>query len=1337
MLFKSVKTRLIAIFLLLAFLPLLALRFIAYPHALEALKTEAIKNLENVGIKQAEIVTLWMRERVRDVKVAARNPLVIQGIHVTPKDKEFLLLSAFLNTIKESYGYKEVLISDAEGQIRVSTSEHLRGTNIYDSEGFQRALTGQFFVSKVFPRSPGVILKAEANLTPDSGEGRNQQDDIPCMFFCGPITSGNKVLGVLIFQMELRGINSLMKSVNLGISGETYVIDDKGVTLTELKHWPKERGNIGRSIKNPADKQPTLAVQECLKGQKGFNATGYPNYSGLEVLGFWQWIPEFKLGILAEVGKDEVLKVAYELKTIVNRLLFGLSISIILVAFYLGKKISTPILSLTELTKRMALGDLAQRAEIVTGDEIGELASSFNHMVAAIRDKTKRLEETTNFLNSILLGSTEYSIMALDPQGRVQAFNEGAKKMFGYAPEEVVGSCFIHSLFNADKEGHLEEALSLTERAGRYEIDLEGKRKSGESFPSHLTLTLRRSESTSGGRPIGFVAIARDVTRQKALEAEVQRYTTTLEKMVEERTQALKATEERYRSLFEATKDTVFICDTEDRFLDINQAGAELFGYSSKEEVLNRVFISTLYANPEDGKTLRRTMQEAGFIKDFEVELNRKDGTRLTALMTCDLRISSQGEVIGYEGIIRDVTEKKKREREKDIITNVNKIIASSLELKEVFKAVSLELGKSIEFDRTSITLPLSEDNVIEYIVFIKGSGQLSEGVIFPKKGSVTEAVISTGRPIILDTAEGKFSTDAVLYSKDIRSRMSFPLEYKGRCIGALNFGSKRVNNFTQEHVEILMQVAPQLAIAIENSNLFCKIRDSEEKYRDLIENAPEMIHQLDAQGRFLDVNKTELERLGYSSQEMLKLKFEDIVPSEYKKRVKRHLAKAIETGHDRAEAVFLTKSGQWMYVEMDTTSLRDPISDSILARSFVRDITERKKAEEELLRLAHTIRSIGECVVIVDEKGKISFVNNAFEKVTHYEAVEVVGKDIGLLGSTNCPKGWKTELLNSTFECGEWEGELLFKRKNEEDFPVYLFTSLIREEDKSALGEPAIVAAFRDIAEHKRLEMELLQSEKMAAIGQLAAGVAHEIRNPLSIIGSSIYYLKEVLRNMPATGLADQDGNIKGHLKIIQEEIHRCQRIITQLLGFSHRAKRELEECDLNKLIEDTLSLVGKEMEVNKIQVLKALQSFPPVYLNTDDMKQVLLNLILNARDAMPRGGTLRIATHRNSPNTVEVVISDTGNGIPQKELKKLFLPFYTTKEPGMGTGLGLYAVHSAIKRAKGSIKVDSAPGRGTTITITLPFPSATPDTNEPSSGIGYNPPEAERSAGLEDAKE
>lgn len=1277
--FKSIKTRLIVLFLLLAFLPLLFLRAVAYPKVIKALKTETESHLKNAGIKQAALIKMWMRERVQDVKVTAKNPLVTLGTNIIPSDKEFLLLSALLNNIEESYGYKEIVIADTRGEVRISTSQHRWGANIFDTKGFQMAISGHTFISKVIPRS----------------EMDAEKDEMPYMFFTSPITSGNKVLGVLLFEMELKGINSLMKNVLLGESGETYLIDEHGVALTELKHLPKGQRAIGHQIVNLGSETPTLAAHECVKGTVGFDAKGYKNYAGEEVFGFWQWIPEFKLGVIAEVGKKEALGVAYDIKAVVESALMLLGFFIVVGAFLLGRKISAPILNLTELTKRMAGGDLSQKADISTGDEIGELAQSFNHMVASIRDKTAELEETTNFLNSILLGSTEYAIVALDLDGRVQAFNEGARRVYGYEPQDVVGKLEIGALFDRDDvaDNGLGDALSVTRETGRFDGNVMGKRKSGEKFPAHITLTLRKGEH---GRATGFVAISRDITRQKALEEKIQLYTSSLENMVEERTQALRATEERYRSLFDATKDAVFICDTEDRFLDINQAGIELFGYRLKEDILDKDFAGAFYVNPDDRKTLHENMVKAGFIKDFELELKKKDGSKITVVMTCSLRRGEKEDIIGYEGIIRDITEKKRREREKDVITNINKIIASSLELKEVYKAVSTELDTLIRFDRTSITLLLGDDSVTEYIVYTKGltTSQLSEGAAFPRRGTITEAVTQSGRPIITrSTARGRFVTDAILYSEGIHSRLSFPLEYKGKIIGTINFGSKKEDNFTEEHMELLQQIAPQLAVAIENSNLFCKIRDSEEKYRDLIENAPEMIHQVGSNGRFRTVNKTELERLGYTLDEMRKMGLHDIVPAESRKEALIHLKRVVDTGHDLAECVFVTKNGERMTVEMDSTGVCDPLTGSFIhARSFVRDITDRKKREEEIIRLAHTLRSIGECVVIADRGSRVSFVNKSFERVVGYNHREILGRELSVMAADNSPVDIK-DVLKKTFELGEWEGELLFKNNDEEEFPVYLFSSLIRDENNEPL---ALAVVFRNISEHKRLQMELFQSEKMASIGQFAAGVAHEIRNPLSIIGSSIYYLNDVLSR--------KDKNVKEHLKIIQEEISRCQRIINQLLGFSRKAKVEVEVCDLNRLIEDTLSLVGKELLANNIRVIEDFSSIPVLRLNADDIKQVLLNLILNARDAMPNGGTLKIATKTNPNGNVDLLVSDSGVGIPKRELERIFLPFYTTKETGSGTGLGLYSVHSAIKRASGIINVNSQEGKGSSFTITLP---------------------------------
>ena len=232
----------------------------------------------------------------------------------------------------------------------------------------------------------------------------------------------------------------------------------------------------------------------------------------------------------------------------------------------------------------------------------------------------------------------------------------------------------------------------------------------------------------------------------------------------------------------------------------------------------------------------------------------------------------------------------------------------------------------------------------------------------------------------------------------------------------------------------------------------------------------------------------------------------------------------------------------------------------------------------------------------------------------------------------------------------------------------------------------------------HKRLESQLIQSEKMAAIGQLAAGIAHEIRNPLGIILNAVYDLGQ---------LVDTDKpEIGEDLQIAKEEIARAQEIITNLLEFSRDSGTELEAVDLNDLLRKTLQLMQKYLANHHVSVETAWGEVGTCFANQNALRQVFLNLITNAVQAMPRGGQLRVRTQRHDPTQVRIEFGDTGVGIAQEHLKDIFNPFFTTKEPGQGTGLGLSVVHSVLKRYRGNISVQSEPQRGTTFLIDLPCP-------------------------------
>jgi polar amino acid transport system substrate-binding protein len=223
----------------------------------------------------------------------------------------------------------------------------------------------------------------------------------------------------------------------------------------------------------------------------------------------------------------------------------------------------------------------------------------------------------------------------------------------------------------------------------------------------------------------------------------------------------------------------------------------------------------------------------------------------------------------------------------------------------------------------------------------------------------------------------------------------------------------------------------------------------------------------------------------------------------------------------------------------------------------------------------------------------------------------------------------------------------------------------------------------------------------KMAAIGRVAAGLAHEIRNPLGIIMNALYDLSEILTT--------DNPEVREDLQIAKDEIVRAQEIITNLLEFSRESGADMEEVSINDLLRRTLRLMHKYLQTNNVRVLTSFGKVGACVANQNALRQVFLNLITNAVQAMPNGGELRLRTQRTPERNVIIEFSDTGVGIPTQHINNIFNPFFTTKEPGQGTGLGLSVVHSIILSGiPWQIGVQSKPNAGTIFLIELPCPCA-----------------------------
>ncbi len=377
--------------------------------------------------------------------------------------------------------------------------------------------------------------------------------------------------------------------------------------------------------------------------------------------------------------------------------------------------------------------------------------------------------------------------------------------------------------------------------------------------------------------------------------------------------------------------------------------------------------------------------------------------------------------------------------------------------------------------------------------------------------------------------------------------------------------------------------------------------------------------------------------------------------------------------------------------------------------------MADPRKTKEQLLEEAlkkseatgHALlESASEGIVLIDASGRITLVNTAAERMFGYDHAELLGQSLEVLLPERL-RGAHTEHRAHYFAAPRvrpmgYGLDLAGRRKDGTEFPVEISLSYIASSD----GITAM-ALITDISERKRVEAELQrqretlhQAEKLAALGTLSAGIAHEMNNPLGIITSriEIMLLDAGEHNLPPQVLED--------LRVLHRATQRVARIAANLRSFARQTPREHTRVDLNAVVAETLLLMRKPLEADGIVLVTSLDpSIGAILGDAGTLQQVLLNLLTNAREAMVgRGGEIRIETSivAERPDWVRIVIRDTGHGISPEELSKVFDPFFTTK--ATGTGLGLSVSYGIVQDHHGTVDVQSVPGKGTTFILAFP---------------------------------
>jgi two-component system NtrC family sensor kinase len=736
---------------------------------------------------------------------------------------------------------------------------------------------------------------------------------------------------------------------------------------------------------------------------------------------------------------------------------------------------------------------------------------------------------------------------------------------------------------------------------------------------------------------------------------------------------------EMFRSIAELGNDGILVFDEHHRIEFANRRASEITGYSNKE-LLNRSILSLL--NKPDQSFIEDLFvhpERYGEKTCTEAQLLSSNGEVKEAEICIALAKTPSGVRKGY-AYLKDITDSKKMERRiQEVTQQFEKIAEMGDDGIVVFdQAFKIIFANQMASDITGIP---KEDLIGRnfFSVIGKEDKEFLEGTV--TRGVGIGEKLCTEMNIL--TPQGQVKDAEV-------------------CIALAKSDTGEVKTYAY------------IRDITERKKVERDLRNSEEKLRNLFERVRHGLFISSKEGKFLDCNQALLDMLGYpSKEEFLKINIaQDLYVNPKDRKI---LKERIEReGHiEDWEVEFKKKNGEKITVLLTGYPIKNEKGEVVGYQGINLDISERKRIENELREanefFTNLIESSVDGIIAADMKGNIFIFNKGAEALTGYTAEEVIGK---VHITKIYPEGVAKEIMKK-LRSPEYGGvgkfsptQLNVLNKFGEEIHVQLSAALIYDGKGREIASVGIFTDLRPrLMMEKKLQethLQLVSSEKMASLGKLAAGIAHEINNPL---GGILIYSSLMMEELP------EEDSKRGDLMRIVQEAGRCKEIVKSLLEFARQTEPKMEPTDINRAINDGLFFLVNQALFHNIQIVKKLDPFLPfIRGNASQLKQVFMNIIVNAAEAMHGNGILTITT---SPapdrKTVLVEFTDTGEGIPEENFTRIFDPFFTTKEVGKGTGLGLATSYGIVEDHGGKIGVRSKVGEGTTFTIELPVHQGT----------------------------
>ncbi|QSQ21223.1 PAS domain S-box protein [Pyxidicoccus parkwayensis] len=793
------------------------------------------------------------------------------------------------------------------------------------------------------------------------------------------------------------------------------------------------------------------------------------------------------------------------------------------------------------------------------------------------------------------------------------------------------------------------------------------------------------------------------------------------------------SSERRYRLVIDSLKEVVFQTDTLGAWTSLNPAWTELTGFSV-DEVLGKPFLEFLH--PEDRARAHELLISLVERKlDFtrtEVRYLTRSGGVVWVEVFGRLMVEEDGTVLGVSGTLNDITERKtaddalaRRERYLTALVEMQQRLLSTSEGGDLYGPALAPLGQASGASRVYVfEMHRGDDGALmcsqraEWCApGVKPEIDNPDLQNLPMDPILTRWTDTLSRGDVIEGLVATFPEGerALLDPQGILSIVVLPMRVQGVLAGFIGFDNVvEARAWDRLEVDLLSAAAGAISVTLERRESERALRERERRFRQLAENASDVLYlyRREPPRGFAYVSRVSHAKLGYgpvAHYEEPDLWYQRVHPED--RALLEQLLEAPQPFQGAPVVVrFLHPDGRTLWLEHVVAPVTDASGRVVAVEGLARDITERRQAEEALKLSEASFRALLEGVpdaAAIERDGHIVYANAALVSTLGFErADQLTGRRFSeFVKDMRGPEAVRAGALT---------GERRLVRRDGRTRVAEVVSLPLRFD-----GQPAVVSIARDVTEQRQLQARLTLADRLASVGTLAAGIAHEINNPLAFVLSNLGFLAEEFRHhLPPDG--DGTTALRARMKsepdvaewheVLHEACEgaeRVRQIVRQLKTFSRPDEERVSPLDMHSVLESVAMMAANEIR-HRAQLRRDYGDIPPVMANEGKLSQVFLNLVVNAAQAIPEGAAhrheIRLSTRRDGIGRVVVEVQDTGVGIPREVIDRIFDPFFTTKPVGVGTGLGLSICHSIISGLGGDITVESELGKGTTFRVMLP---------------------------------